>query len=153
MKHEDKHTLVKRYFDEVQVAMDADKLPDFFHDDVRFHSEMGTLRGLKQFEYLIRSLYWPIVEPGTVEVDLEFLPLAEADKQYHPRDPDELVKFRARLTAQRKKAGPDGSMGFEHEVVNVWRVLDGKCKAAWPDISEGGKDSDLLAEASVSIAG
>lgn len=149
----DKHTLVKRYFDEVQLAMDADKLSDFFHEDVRFHSEMGTLRGLKQFEYLIRSLYWPIVEPGTIAVDLEFIDLSDADKQYHPRDPDELVKFRARLTATRKKPGPDGSTDFEHEVVNVWRVIDGKCKAAWPDITEGGKDTDLLAEASVSIAG
>lgn len=146
-------TLIRNYFAEVQKPMDATKLPKFFHDDVRFHSEMGTLRGLKQFEYLIRSLYWPIVKPGTVEIELEFLDLTETDKQNHPRDPSELVKFKAVVTAERKKPGPDGDKVFQHEVVNVWRVSEGKCKAAWPDIAEGGKDGDVLAEASVSIAG
>lgn len=146
-------TLIREYFEEVQKPMDATKLPKFFHDDVRFHSEMGTLRGLKQFEYLIRSLYWPIVVPGSVDVDLAFLDLTKADEQNHPRDPSELIKFKAVVTAERKKPSPDGDKVFQHEVVNVWRVVDGKCKAAWPDISEGGKDADVLAEASVSIAG
>lgn len=148
-----KQTLVRQYFEDVQKPMDATKLPRFFHDDVRFHSEMGTLRGLKQFEYLIRSLYWPIVVPGTIDVELEFLDLTGADKQNHPSDPDQLVKFRAKITADRKKPGPDGDTVFQHEVVNIWRVEDGRCKAAWPDITEGGKDADVLAEASVSIAG
>lgn len=149
----DMETLIRTYFEEVQKPMDATKLPKFFHEDVRFHSEMGTLRGLKQFEYLIRSLYWPIVVPGSVDVDLEFLELSDGDKQNHPRDPSQLVKFKAVVTAERKKAGPDGDKVFQHEVVNVWRVVEGKCKAAWPDIADGGKDTDVLAEASVSIAG
>ncbi len=150
---EEMQNVVRQYFEAVQKPMDASRLPEFFHDDVRFHSEMGTLRGLKQFEYLIRSLFWPIVVAGTVDVELEFRELTTADKQNHPRDPDELIKFRARVTAERKKPGPDGDKSFEHEVVNVWRIVDGKCKAAWPDIAEGNKDADVLAEASVSIAG
>lgn len=145
--------LVRQYFEVVQKPMDATRLPEFFHDDVRFHSEMGTLRGLKQFEYLIRSLFWPIVVDGSVAIELEFLDLTDGDKQYHPRDPDQLVKFKATVTAERKKPGPDGDKAFEHVVVNVWRIKDGKCKAAWPDIAEGHKDADVLAEASVSIAG
>lgn len=153
MSSDARQDLIRRYFEEVQKKMDPSRLSDFFHDDVRIHSEMGTLRGLKQFEYLIRSLYWPLIEPGSVGVELEFQPLADADKQYHPADPDELVKFRAHLTAKRKAPGPDGTNVFEHEVVNVWRIADGKCRAAWPDIAEGGRDSDVLAEASVSIAG
>ena len=60
--------LVRQYFEVVQKPMDATRLPEFFHDDVRFHSEMGTLRGLKQFEYLIRSLFWPIVVDGSLEL-------------------------------------------------------------------------------------
>jgi len=145
--------LVRRYFDEVQKPMDASKLPEFFHTDVKFHSDMGTLSGLKQFEYLIRSLYWPIVKPGSVAVELEFLDLMPADKQNHPLNPAELIKFRARITADRKKPSPEGDTIFQHEVVNVWRISDGRCKAAWPDIAEGGKDGDVLAEASVSIRG
>lgn len=148
-----KEQVVRSYFDAVQVKMDASRLAEFFHEDVRIHSEMGTLRGLKQFEYLIRSLYWPVIKAGTVNVDLEFLPLKTADKSNHPRAPEELVKFRATLTAQRKRTGPDGSDMFQHTVTNVWRIVEQRCKAAWPDIAEGGKDSDVLAEASVSIAG
>lgn len=148
-----KEQVVRSYFDEVQIKMDASRLGEFFHDDVRIHSEMGTLRGLKQFEYLIRSLYWPVIQPGTVTVELSFLPLTAADKDNHPRDPSELIKFRAVLTANRKRVGPDGSSIFQHTVTNVWRIVDDKCMAAWPDIAEGGKDSDVLAEASVSIAG
>ena len=126
--------------------MDPAFLEGLFHPDFCLNAPNGARMSKEAIIEAITQKTWPLLKPGTIQADIEFLPIGDGDVPdgaiNYPKD--ELLRFRATLKGLRLKPDENGSLEFHHQVANVWHIVNDQCKETWPSFDESKNDEDVM---------